>query len=110
MWRDPMHLRDYSTQQLLEEMARRARNSATEKPAAWCHDCTHFVAWCDKVPAPRKDCPDTYNPCTKGHTMRFMAPEGYPDGDDCWGFYMPVCADRAVHAPPDLDQREGAPE
>lgn len=88
---DPMRLRRYSTNQLIEELARRANGARTEKPQHWCHDCTHYVVWNDKVPAPRKGCPDDYNPCTKGHEMRFMAPEEY---DDEYGFYLPVCADR----------------
>jgi hypothetical protein len=57
-----------------------------------CHDCKHFVAWLDKEPAPRIDCPGDYNPCTKGH-MKFMAPEHY--GDD-YGFYLRVCHDREL--------------
>lgn len=90
---DPMRLRRYSTNQLIEELARRANGVPTQKPEHWCHDCTHFVAWCDKVPAPRKDCPENYNPCTKGHAMRFMVPEEY--GDE-YGFYLQVCADRGL--------------
>lgn len=88
---DPMRLRRYSTNQLIEELARRANGVTTDKPQHWCHDCSRYVAWNDKVPAPRKDCPDNYNPCTKGHAMRFMAPEEY---DDEYGFYLQVCADR----------------
>jgi len=84
-------LYSYSTQQLIEELARRANAVPTKKPRHWCHDCRHFVAWCDKKPAPRIDCPDDYNPCTKGHEMKFMAPDGY---DDDYGFYLPVCSDR----------------
>lgn len=88
---DPMRLRRYSTSQLIEELARRANCVTTQKPRHWCHDCNNFVAWCDKVPAPRKECLENYNPCTKGHAMRFMVPEEY---DDEYGFYLPVCADR----------------
>jgi hypothetical protein len=74
-----------------EELARRANTRDTRKPDNWRHDCTHFVAWHDKTPAPRKDCPDDYNPCTKGRAMKFMVPE---ENDDEHGFYLPVCADR----------------
>lgn len=88
---DPMRLMRYSTNQLIEELARRAAGVPTRKPEYWCHDCKNFVAWFDKVPAPTKDCPENYNPCTKGHTMMFRAPEEY---DDEYGFYRPVCADR----------------
>ena len=88
---DTMRLRRYTTNQLIEELARRANGNATAQPEHWCHDCTHFVAWCDKAPMPRKDCPESYNPCTKSHAMKFMAPE---EIDDEYGFYLPVCADR----------------
>jgi len=89
---DLTRLRRYSRNQLIEELARRANERDTRKtPEHWCHDCSHFVAWCEQVPAPRKDCPDEYNPCTKGHAMRFMAPE---EIDDEYGFYLAVCADR----------------
>lgn len=88
---DPLKLRAYSTNQLVEELARRANGCETKAPEHWCHDCTHFVSWNDQDPPPRRNMPDTYNPCTKGHKMRFMAPE---EIDDEYGFYLPVCADR----------------
>jgi len=88
---DSFRLRRYSTNQLIEELARRANGKVTKKPESWCHECSHFIAWLDVVPTPRKDCPENYNPCTKGHKMRFMAPE---EIDDEYGFYLNVCADR----------------
>jgi len=88
-----MRLYLYSTQQPIEELARRANAVPTKKPRHWRHDCKHFVAWLDKEPAPRIDCPDDYNPCTKGHETKFMAPEHY--GDD-YGFYLRVCHDREL--------------
>ena len=88
---NPMRLRQFSRHQLIEELARRANEAPTAKPERWCHDCTHFVAWLDQDPPKRRDMPDGYNPCTKGHTMRFMAPE---EIDDEYGFYRPVCTDR----------------
>ena len=95
---DPMKLRRYSREQLIEELARRANEQPTAQPAQWCDDCTHFVAWNDRVPPPRRDCPEDYNPCQKGHAMRFQAPEEI--GEE-YGFYLPVCADR--------DMRDTAP-
>ena len=86
-----MMLRDYSTNQLIEELARRANGRETRNPEHWCHDCAHFVAWFDKAPEPRKDCPEDYNPCTKGNAMKFRAPEEF---DEEYGFFLPVCADR----------------
>lgn len=93
LYGNPHLLYSYSTQQLIEELARRANAVPTKKPRHWCHDCKNFVAWCDKKPPPRIDCPDDYNPCTKGHEMKFMVPQGY---DDDYGFYLPVCSDREL--------------
>ena len=85
-----MKLRDYSTAQLIEELARRANGRETKRPEQWCHDCSHFVVWADGR-MPNKQMPDSYNPCTKGHEMRFVAPE---EIDDEYGYYLPVCDDR----------------
>lgn len=99
---DPLRLRRYSTNQLIEELARRANGQTTKKPEAWCDDCTHFVAWLDRDPMPSLECPESYNPCTKGHAMRFIAPE---EMDDEYGFFLPVCADRAL--PPNVGAKRG---
>lgn len=91
-YRDSMRLRDYTTNQLVEELARRANSVTTQKPEHWCCDCTHFVTWLDRQPTPRDcDCPQDYNPCTKRHQMKFIAPQEITDE---YGFYLPVCADR----------------
>ena len=84
-------LRRFNTSQLIEELARRHNENPVVKPDHWCHDCAHYVAWNDK---PRKgECPDSFNPCTKGHTMKFIAPQDF--GDE-YGFYLRVCADRKM--------------
>lgn len=89
---DMMRLRRYSRHQLIEELARRENErGARQEPEHWCHECVHFVAWFDRDPQPRGDCPDDYNPCQKGHSMKFMAPEEI--GDD-YGFYLRACKDR----------------
>jgi len=89
---DTMKLRDYTTAQLIEELARRANERDTKRPEHWCHECAHYVAWVDGS-TPDKAMPDSYYPCTKGHKMRFMVPEEI--GDE-YGYYLPVCADRDV--------------
>lgn len=89
-YQDSWALREYTTAQLIEELARRAHARNTEKPEHWCHDCAHFLTWADGK-TPNKPCPDDYNPCTKGHVMRFVEPE---DLGDEYGFYLRVCADR----------------
>jgi hypothetical protein len=98
MFESQLKLRNFSTDQLIEELARRANARGTRKPKLWCHDCANFVAWCDRKPGPRKSvkpiedgCPEDYNPCTKGHEMKFVVPEMI---DDEYGLYLPVCADR----------------
>lgn len=90
MYRDLIKLRDYTTAQLIEELARRANGRDTKQPECWCHDCTHYLTWADGK-TPSKPMPDDYNPCTKKHEMRFMAPV---EIDDEYGYYLPVCADR----------------
>lgn len=87
-----MKLRDYTTAQLIEELARRANGRATKLPEHWCHACAHFLTWVDGK-TPHKPCPDDYNPCTKGHAMRFITPEEI--GDE-YGFHLPVCVDRQM--------------
>lgn len=90
MYADPMKLRSYTTDQLLEELVRRRNKSAEQRPKRYCDDCSHYVAWVDgKTPAAKM--PDGYNACSKGHKMLFHAPQDY--GDD-FGFYMRTCADR----------------
>lgn len=81
-------LRDFTDDDLLAELVRRRNGRTVAKPEHWCHDCDHFKAWNE---APRKgEMPESFNPCTNGHAMKFRAPEDY--GDD-YGFYRLVCAD-----------------
>lgn len=81
-------LRAYTTDELLEELARRNRRGDERREIKrWCEDCKHFTFW--RKPG---DPPDDYNACGKGHTMSFRVPESY-HGDD-GGFYRRVCADR----------------
>ncbi len=89
-------LRQFSTDELIEELARRAQAKLTRKPKRWCDECAHFVAWIDKKPSPGGDCPPDYNPCAKGHAMAFIAPQ---DIEDAYGFYRAVCPDRESMQP-----------
>lgn len=82
-------LAKFSTDSLLEELARRRRVRSERKPIErWCEDCKHFKFW-----TAGGDPPDTYNPCDKGHAMSFRQPEDY--GDEM-GYYRRVCSDRAA--------------
>lgn len=82
-------LKSFTDDQLLEELIQRRNGRSVNKPEHWCHDCRNFVAWDD---AKRKSLmPETFNPCTKGHSMLFVVPE---EIDDEYGFYRRVCADR----------------
>ncbi len=84
-------LRRFHTSQLIEELARRQNEAPCAKPDHWCHDCGNYVAWYD---LPRKgEMPDSFNACTKGHAMKFIAPEEF---DAEYGFYRRVCADREM--------------
>lgn len=87
-----VELRGFSTDQLIEELARRSNERGTTRPRDWCEDCAHFIAWVDGK-TPDAPIPDDYNPCAKRHAMRFQAPEGYPD-QEAYGHYRTVCADR----------------
>lgn len=95
--RSTYSLRQFSTEELVEELARRAHAQPEQKPKHWCDECAHFVAWIDKRPPPGPGWPLDYNPCTKGHTMAFIAPQEM--GDD-YGFYRAVCPDRELSGVP----------
>lgn len=83
-------LRNYSDEDLLEEMCRRQRVRLERdlrvdfRP---CEDCVNFVFWTKGM-----DPPDTYNACRKGHKMSFRMPE-HPHDEDS-GFYRRYCFDR----------------
>lgn len=83
-------LREATEDELPEELARRRNARQTERVSKFCHECAHFV--------PNDDADDSYNPCSKKHTMNFQMPEGYPEADDDWGFYRRICADRQAMA------------
>lgn len=88
-------LSDFSEDELIEELARR-RNAKPdvlpEDVCHWCHDCGNFIPWTNQ----RKKIPEDYNPCKKGHEMRFVVPDinGDPHADH--GFFRLVCADRDI--------------
>lgn len=84
-------LRNFSDEELLEEIVRRRNKRTVAKPEHWCHDCVHFKAW-DEVPR-AGNCPSDFNPCTKSHEMKFITPA---DVSDEYGFYRRVCADREI--------------
>lgn len=85
-------LAEFPDSALIEELARRTRKRAREKPddAPWCSDCKNFIFWLHK-----SDPPDDHNPCRLKHKMKFKEPENLSDahsGD--FGFYRVVCDDR----------------
>lgn len=62
-------------------------------PNVWCDDCAHFVT--------DPDADEAYNPCTKGHPMRFKSPAEYQwYYNDDWGFYRRQCQDRQERPTP----------
>lgn len=81
-------LRSFSDDDLIEELARRRNDRSKRKPERWCQDCARFVPWGidNKMPMP-----ENYNPCSKGHAMKFHTPESL---DDEFGYFVHICADR----------------
>lgn len=81
-------LEKFTTEALRAELARRQNGKIVRardfKP---CDECSHFK------PAP-EDAPKDYNPCQKGHAMKFRMPQSDSYRDDDWGFYLPRCKDR----------------
>lgn len=89
-------LKGFSNEQLLEELSRRQRiRDERDERAAFqpCDECANFVNW-----TKASDPPDNYNPCSKGHVMKFRMPEGGDPRPGEWGFYRRVCADRETPA------------
>lgn len=88
-------LRAFSTDQLIEELARRRNERGQQTPRDWCENCTHFIPWIEGD-TPEAVMPTDYNPCEKGHAMRFQAPDAI---DDEYGYYLAICADRDAQSP-----------
>lgn len=87
-------LKRFSDEQLLEEMVRRqrVRDERNERLAFQpCDECKNFVFW-----RADGDPPDDYQPCSKGHQMKFRMPSGHNPYQEDWGFYRRICADRAT--------------
>lgn len=84
----PTALKAFTDAELIEELARRTRTRDKEREKSWCDDCANFKPWngLDGMP-------ENYNPCSKGHEMKFQEPVDYSDAIG-WGFYRLVCADR----------------
>lgn len=79
-------LSSYSDDELIEELARRrnARQQVLpEDVHHWCDDCGNFVAWTNQ----REEVPVNYNPCKKGHSMKFICPGIDDDPHVDYGFY-----------------------
>jgi hypothetical protein len=81
-------LKGFSDEQLLEEIVRRQRvRSERDERVAFvaCEDCANFIFW-KKTGDPPKD----YQPCSKGHEMKFRMPDGYNDTPESYGHYRRV--------------------
>jgi hypothetical protein len=84
-------LRRVPTEDLIDELTKRAGTQYREPPAnlpPLCDTCGNFIPF-EGNP---DDMPRDYNPCSAGHTMRFRMPIG--PLDDQWGFYKHGCPDR----------------
>lgn len=91
---DPRVLQAFSDEALMDELSRRehARHLDEQAMRIWCDDCVHFEVW-DKKGRAHLPIPDHFNPCTKGHKMKFQSPQEI--GDD-YGFYRLACRDRHI--------------
>lgn len=84
-------LKKFTEEELLEELVRRKNRRGDQRAKAanrWCDDCENFIFW-EKACDP----PDDYNPCSRGHEMKFCTPDS-PNDD--YGFYRIVCSDRVA--------------
>lgn len=82
-----MSLKEYTTAELLEEVARRANENEAEEITHWCDECDHFT--------PKPDADHKYNPCAKKHKVKFHVPVDWGEAmSQQYGFYRLVCRDR----------------
>ncbi len=80
-------LQQFTTAELLEEVARRANAAEPEEIRHWCEECQNFE--------PKTDADDRYNPCTKKHRLRYRAPRDWSEVvEERYGFFRLVCSDR----------------
>ena len=78
-----------TTDELLAEIVRRRNARIARRPIVNCETCQNFK--------PHENADDKYNPCSKGHEMKFRHPEaddGPANSNDDWGFYRNCCPDR----------------
>ncbi len=80
-------LKDYSEEELIEELARRKNERVVAKPKQWCDQCVYFKTLPETAP-------ESSNPCIKGHKMQFELPDELSWTGNEWGFYRRVCGDR----------------
>jgi hypothetical protein len=73
-------LSNYTTEELETEIARRKHLREDDPPIKHCDECAHFVF----VTAENERNVD-FNPCSKGHHMRFQMPDSPMDLN--WGFF-----------------------
>ncbi len=78
-------LKQFSIDELLEEIVSRRNIEKKQIPKNFCDECEHFPFGC----APEN------NYCKKGHKMKFLVPDDYRAielGE--WGCYKNICKDR----------------
>lgn len=100
-----MSLDQFTDQQLQDELLnRRLEREQVDEPKDYCDECQHFKCW-----TKRSDPPDSYNPCSHGHAMRFHFPEGWEDPHS-GGYFRRICSDRLPVEPPPPPAPEVPPE
>lgn len=102
-----MNIEDASDQALRDELEERAlERTLLDRGVDLlpCEECRYFKAW-----TRRGDPPETFNPCSKRHTMRFRMPEPWEDPHS-GGYFRLVCSDRQEPPPPEPEPVEPPPK
>lgn len=86
-----MSLANYTTEQMLAELKRRADDEELARTIErYCDGCAHWRY--------SKHDDDPESNCMKDHAMAFRMPVDYPDSEQ-WGFYRIDCIDWAERSP-----------
>ncbi len=81
-------LDNFSTEELEREIARRRYEKDDDPPIKHCDECAHFIRMTKE-----NERDTSFNPCSKGHHMRFQEPNSGSDLN--WGFFRRGCRDRS---------------
>lgn len=97
-------LEPFTTDELLSEVARRARELAAQvNGEELCEGCRHQVFW-----KSTREPPPSFNPCALRHKLEFKMPEDWLLDEG--GYYRPGgCKDRVIESEPPAQPRPSPP-